>query len=120
MAAATGQNFDVPRGDSASVQFTVTNRDGTTADLTGATVTWAYGPYRIVQNVIVPGHALETKTAGDGLVITLPNLVAVTIPDEETVGWDQRSYFHQLKVEVGGNVTTVASGLITVTPELLP
>jgi hypothetical protein len=116
LSAATGtpQNFSLPAGYDAAVDFTLADD----LPLSGASVHWHL--YEQALGVPVAGaHALLEKATGDSPAdVTLtesPPAFTVLLRSEDTLAL-LRNYYHEATVYAeSGEVIAVAVGILTVT-----
>jgi hypothetical protein len=112
-----GQNFEMYAGESKVLTVTVKDEAAALIDLTGVSIEW------IVKRFEDDVTGLITKTVGHG--ITLSNQVTdkgeftITLAPADTESLGGASYYHEAEVtDVGGNVSTVTRGIMTVKKSL--
>jgi hypothetical protein len=109
-------NLTMRRGDTVKLNITVT-RGGSAVDLTGASIWFT------VKNAVTDADpGVFQKTVGSGIVVTnaAAGQAQITIANADTsaiVGSRTLLYDIQVK-EAGGDITTVANGTITVSPDV--
>ena len=115
------QDWTMVAGDSRTLRFTVTGDDGAAADLTGAlSVRWGC-VRRQANGSFVPTPALE-KTLGAGVTLIDPagGTIEVTLSPSDTAALPGGRYHHQLELtSAAGDVATLATGTLTLAPDLL-
>ncbi len=114
--AAIRQNFEMHQGDDVSVAFSVTDDAGAVVDLTGTTVVWRMAPSKYSASPSI------SKSTASGITVTdaVGGKFTVAIDAADTAGLGG-IYYHEAQVtDAGGKVTTVATGWLTVTRELIP
>jgi hypothetical protein len=102
-------------GDTKIVGVTITNKDKTTTDLTGATIRWALK--RSVHSIA--DEAVKDTISG-GVLITEPSKgkCQVSIDPVDTADLSPGYYYHEMEVtSASGVVSTVLSGTITITED---
>lgn len=109
------QNFSIPAGDSADINFDVDPDDG--ASLVGSIIYWRV--FEQSHGVPVAGEdPLIEKYTDNGLQITDPDLgkFTVEIEPDDTIEL-LRNYYHEARIkDVDDNWVTVTVGIMTVTP----
>ncbi len=108
------QNFSLPAGDAADINFDVDPDAGQT--LMGSMIYWEM--FEQKHGVPVPGvDPVVRKVLDDGLQITDPDELKFTVSLQraDTIGL-LRNYYHEAKVvDVDGNHVTVTQGVATIT-----
>jgi hypothetical protein len=112
------QNVVMHRGDSKTLFVELTNADGTPFNpAAGAEIR-----YSIAFNASEVGAPLIFKELGNGIVpatVDDKTGVNITLTPADT-NLFPRQYYHELKVEDQGDVTTAMVGVILVKPALQP
>lgn len=115
------QDWTMVAGDSRTLRFTVTGDDGAVADLTGASsVRW--GCVRRLANGSFVAPPAVTKTLGTGVTLVDPSggIIEVTLSPADTAALPGGRYYHQLELtSAAGGVATLATGTLTLAPDLL-
>jgi hypothetical protein len=113
----TGQDFELNAGDTCDVEFEINKPDGVTdLDLSMALVEWVMKESEgssvaiLVKDSSTGGVELTDPTHGKCELHLLPADTAVITPDK---------YFHGVRVTIGTDVWTVASGYCVIFPNLL-
>lgn len=108
------QNFSIPAGDSADLNFDIDPDDG--ASLVGSTIYWRV--FEQENGLPVAGaDPLIEKYTDNGLQVTDPDLgtFTVSIDPDDTIDL-LRNYYHEARVkDEEGDWVTVTIGIMTVT-----
>lgn len=114
---APNQDFEMWAGDSKKLLITVYEPDGSTMDLTGATVVWALQG----QDDEAPLVTKSTTEVGEIIMTGAANgIVEVRLvpADTETLGGSSfhevKRYFHELEITASGTVSTVTAGTVQI------
>lgn len=117
--ALTAQDFTLYSGDSSTLQFTLTEQDGTTPiDLDGlSAINWAFAKVkptgfgaRILQKTLLSGVTVINASLGR---------VDVSLAPADTAALKAGQYHHELEiVDLLSNVTTVAVGTMTLVQDI--
>lgn len=115
-------DFAMHSGDNRLLVVTVKDENDVLIDITAAAFTWALSKAD-PNNPPIPapkGAAVVTKTVGSGITITDgPNgvlEVQILPADTETI---DGAYYHELQMTLGGAVSTVAFGNVTIYKDLI-
>jgi len=113
---ATSQNLDMTAGDTMVLAVSVA--DGESAvDLSNvATIAWVLkrGPH---------GPALLAKSidAGIEIIDAVAGQIEITFEPADTAAFASGPYFHGVVlIDAGGAVSTVMTGIITISPKVIP
>lgn len=126
MAINSPHSFEMHRGDNRTLTYTVVDQQTppVVVDITGAVLGWALArqdPSTTTAQPI-PGTTLVTKSVGSGITITDgPNgELEIDIASSDTVGFiAPLEYYHELQMTLGGDVTTLVFGKITLKREIV-
>lgn len=108
------QNFSIPAGNDADLNFDVGPDDG--ISLVGSQIYWRV--YEQMNGLPVPGtDPIIEKTTDNGLQVTDPDAQLFTVRINKADTIDRlRNYYHEANiVDVDGNDVTVTMGIMTVT-----
>lgn len=115
------QDWTMVAGDSRTLRFTITGDDGATAELSGAqSVRW--GCVRRLANGSFAAPPAVEKTLGNGIALNDPagGIIEVTLSPGDTAALPGGRYHHQLELtSAAGEVATLATGTLTLVPDLL-
>lgn len=121
MALGTRHDFSMHRGDDRQITFQVVDESQAPFDITGAALTWIMAEQDLKEAATATpkpkATTLVTKTVGSGITITAPATgdLQVDLDSADTVTFKAPlAYYHELQLTVGGFVTTVAFGIITI------
>jgi len=114
MATAGIYNFIIDQGSTYTVSLVYNDPNGNPIDLTGYTAKMQlrlkYGD---------PVAALTLTTGGGGIVITGPTgTIDITATDEQTLTLDPTLYVYDLDLNIGGVITRLIQGQVTVRAEV--
>lgn len=110
---STSQDITIIQGDTCLITVTVTE-SGSAKNLSGASIKW-----QCARNA--KGPPALTKTTSDGITITNAAggicTVSITAADSALL---EEEYYHEMQVtDVSSNVSTVLTGTLTVTRDLI-
>lgn len=106
------RSLEMFSGDSVLLNITVRLRDGSLADLVGATLTYA-----VAKNP--RSEVLLTKTNSDGISVTGNGTMQIQFDPEDTEDIDGDDYYHELRsVSPAGAKTTLMFGTLTINDNL--
>lgn len=110
----TGQNIDLPAGNTRRVSVTITGTDGKALNLTGCLLQWA--AFRDGQRVILKDVYTGTITITD----QYRGLVEFTLAPADTKSLAGQTLNHELEMtDAEGNITTLLSGKLIVQRALI-
>ena len=118
MALGTQNDITLHSGDSLKLEVTVNDSAGTALDVTNATFIWALS--KKDGSAIAPrGAAILTKALASGVVINdgPTGRADITLDPADTTAL-AGVYYHELQVTLGGNVSTVFYGSVTIAKDL--
>jgi hypothetical protein len=117
--ATSDQNVTMYSGDSRVLAFTITEANGTTPiNLTGAVVAWACARKLSGGFSTTPTLSKEIG-AGITIIAAIAGTLEVALAPADTASLVGR-YYHELQVtDAAGNVSTVATGTLTITKDLI-
>ena len=119
MAIGTQSSISMHSGDTRVLEITVVDENQAAVDLSAADVTWALSK-KAADEVLPKGSALLTKVVGNGIAIVdaVTGRADVTIDpsDTEALAGD---FYHELQVVLGGAVSTVLYGTVTIVKDLI-
>lgn len=107
----TNQDISTRRGDTCRVNFTLVGADGTAlllADLGGADVVWRYSNYPEGPAIAEIDATIVDAGAGKAAA-------QVTVPTD-----DAGIFFHECEMTLAGDVSTLATGKLTIDPDMAP
>lgn len=106
-------DFTMFAGDTKVLQITLTDSANVIVDVSTASIIWALSRK-------ATSTALLTKEVGTGVTITdgPGGKFEVAIDPVDTADL-KGDYYHEIEVEMGGVVSTVTSGTITIQPDLI-
>jgi len=118
--AAQRTDFAMFEGDSKTITVTVRDEAAAVVDLSGFTIRWGLSP--LVEGGFNPAATLskDSETTG-GIEITsaVGGVFVVTLDPDDTEALAGK-YYHEAEVtDAAGNIATVLTGRITITPVLL-
>jgi hypothetical protein len=119
MALGLNHSFDMHRGDDRQLTYDVVDQQtpAIAVDISAATFIWVLANQDASVSTPQPlGDALVTKEVGTGVVITDgPNGgVRVDLGSGDTAArLAPAEYYHELQMTLGGLVTTLVYGIIT-------
>lgn len=111
----TNQNFSFVRSDDHTVTFAITDASDNPKSLTSAvSIDW--------KAVQIGGTGSISKALGSGITLTNVNGVddgvVVTLASSDTTV-PAGVYRHELETEIGGKKSTLATGILTVTADII-
>lgn len=123
MALGTLHNFDMHRGDTRAITYTVVDEAGVAVDISVAQFIWilAEQDASTAEPQPRPGSTILTKTEVTGVVIVdAPNGdIRIDIDSTDTVALRAPvTYYHEVQITLAGKVTTIAFGNITIKREI--
>ena len=111
---ATQQDFEMRKGDTKILEFTVKDSDGTVVDITGSTSKWEAargGRTATTKNIAKSGISPSDPTNGK---------FQVTIDPADTSSLAAGKYFHEAELtDSSSRVITVAEGQMTLVEDLV-
>ncbi len=126
MALGAKHSFEMHRGDSRVLTYTVVDQQSTpvVVDITTATIEWELAVQDPAANEPQPKEAstLLAKSVGSGIVITDgPNgEFEVTLASADTTGRKAPAdFYHEIQMTLAGLVTTLIRGIITLKREVI-
>ena len=103
---AKNQSFETFRGNKARLQFVLTSRDTSTpTDILDTVVYWYLSASK-------GGSALVAKSTDTGITIN-GNIITVLLDTADTQDL-QGVYYHELRADINGELTTLAVGRVTI------
>lgn len=106
MAAPAKQDLTFTRGDTETIQVTMTTDDGTPIDITGRTYA--------SQLRTTPDIAAISATASCTITDAANGVMTVIFTPAQTSPLDPGYYYWDLQENASGTITTVMSGTVTV------
>lgn len=112
-------DFEMFQGDTRRLNFSLKRVDGTTLDITGATVRWMAS--KLKAPGVFSSTPILTKTIGNGVEVTdsFTGLVVVTLEPQDTTQISGTLYMELEVVDYDGDVATVFSGTFLVKKALI-
>lgn len=124
MAIGTLHSFDMHRGDTRAITYTVVDEAGAAVDINGALFIWILAeqdPSSPFSPQPLPASAIVTKTESAGIVIVDgPNgKIQIDIDSDDTGGLEApKAYYHEVQITLAGKVNTLVFGNITLKREI--
>jgi hypothetical protein len=106
MAAPAKQDLTFTRGDTETIQVTMTSDGTTPVDITGRTYA--------SQLRVTPDIAAISATATCAIIDAANGVLTVTFSPTSTATLDPGYYYWDLQENSAGTITTVMSGVVTV------
>lgn len=114
MATAGVYNFTIDQDSTYTVTLVYNDGNGNPIDLTGYEA-----KMQLREKYDSPTAALTLTTGGGGIVITGPTgTIDITATDEQTATLDPIFYVYDLDLKLGGVITRLIQGQVTVRPRV--
>lgn len=119
--AESNQDLAMHSGDDVGVNVTIRDEAGAVIDVSSASAFRYQAAEYNADNADRPWHgsAVISKALGSGVTVTDgPNgVVRVTLSSADTASLEGR-FYHELEMTLGGAVSTVMTGLLTIQADL--
>lgn len=111
--ALTNQDFSLYAGDTRNIVVTVTNSDGTPANLTGATIKWVAARGKLVM--------ISKDTIDNGIVITdaLNGAYTIRLNQSDSSDLAGNLTHESVVTDAFGNITTILTGKMSILPSII-
>jgi transcription elongation GreA/GreB family factor len=120
MAIGSEASISMHSGDTRRLEVTVVDEASAAVDLTTASsIIWALSK-KDADSVAPRGSSLVSKDIGSGVTVTdaVNGRVDVAIASADTAAL-AGDYYHEIQVTMGGDISTVLYGTVTIVKDLI-